>query len=175
MQNVSVHDIRVRSLDRSRGGTFRYGINANGTRGDNVSFRRIELGEVASRPWDAGDRLLSSFGVYLRDARGVTVEDIQCRGRYGLGLVDSQNITVRGFDARYLDTGSTLRSFGVFTQQNPDGELADITLEAVRVEGYDVGIAYPTEDACAPFTLRELEIVDSQEIAERPAPCPRVP
>ena len=113
IRGMNIHDIRVLSVD----GQLRYGVNASGTRGEGIVFSSLDLGDVASTQWfiEEGERAISSFGVYLRDAEGVTVQDVITRGRYGLAVIDSQDVTVRRGTFEHVETGAATRSYGIFT------------------------------------------------------------
>lgn len=173
IRGMAIHDIRVLSVDRTEG-HLRYGVNAAGTRGEDITFSNLHLADLASRQWVTEEgRAISSFGVYLRDAEGVTVEDVTTHGRYGLAIIDSQGITVRRGTFEHLETGATTRSYGIFTADDaaPYGPLTGVTLEGLTVTGYDVGIAYPGPGRCDAFTLSGLSFVSIGEVVERPESC----
>ncbi len=164
LRNATFEDIDVTSVTRTAGKSFRYGINANGTRGENVVFRNISLDDLASREFPGESGVLASYGMFVRDGSGIRFENVQTRARFAVGIVDSRDIVVTGGVFDYLDLGSMETSYGVYVGEGdaPVFHNANLTIENTTVTGYDVGIRYPavTAETCELFSLEAITFTD---------------
>jgi len=165
---LRLEGFEVQGVEHPAGLSYRYGVNANDLRGSNIELIDIDLGDVASWEYDDAGSVQASFGVYLRDALGVSVSGLASKARYGLGIIDSQDISVDGATLTYEDNPpSAANAFGVYVAEgeSPERANANLALSNSTITGYDYGVRYldnpgGSKTGCDTLELEAVEFVD---------------
>ncbi len=164
---LRLQNFEVQSVDRPGGMSYRYGINANDTRGSDIEFSNIRLADVGSWEYDDNGPVQASYGLYIRDALGISVDGLSTEARYGIGIIDSQDITIDDATLTYDGTPpSDANAFGVYVAESdaPEGANDNLQISNSTIEGYDYGVRYldnpgGPETGCDTLVLDAVEYV----------------
>jgi hypothetical protein len=164
---LHLENIEILGVDHPGGASYRYGINANGLRGTDIEFANIDLASVASWEYTGGQggAVQASYGLFLRDASGITATGLRTGARYGVGIWDSQHILVQDSTLAYTDDPPSDRNaFGIYVAEDdaPQGINLDLRVQDTTVTGYDYGTRYADNPGGPKTGCNTLELQNVQ-------------